>query len=107
MLVETDAYLAPVPYRGRSRPGYTRYVVETITPRTLGLAWEEVAHQTTQNAIKLFTYGRRNIMNPVIVVEGRDTRQRGNLSGYRNGETNGSAIDEEQSLTSRRCKHAK
>ena len=63
MLVETDApYLAPVPYRGkRNEPGYTRYVVETIA-KERGLAWEEVAHQTTQNTIKLFRMEERGLL---------------------------------------------
>ena len=63
MLVETDApYLAPMPYRGkRNEPGYTRYVVETIA-KERGLAWEEVAHQTTQNAIKLFRMEERGLL---------------------------------------------
>ena len=63
MLVETDApYLAPVPYRGkRNEPGYTRYVVETIA-KERGLSWEEVAAQTTQNAIKLFRMEERGLL---------------------------------------------
>ena len=63
MLVETDApYLAPVPYRGkRNEPGYTRYVVETIA-KERGIAWEEVAAQTTQNAIKLFRMEERGLL---------------------------------------------
>ena len=99
MLVETDApYLAPVPYRGkRNEPGYTRYVVETIAKERV-LAWEEVAAQTTQNAIKLFRNGRKRLaMNPVIVVEGRDDtrRLREIYPDIETIETNGSAIDEE------------
>ena len=51
----------PVPYRGkRNEPGYTRYVVETIA-KERGLDWEEVAHQTTQNAIKLFRMEERGL----------------------------------------------
>ncbi|MFC4770790.1 TatD family hydrolase [Enterococcus hermanniensis] len=55
LLVETDApYLAPMPYRGkRNEPGYTRYVVEKIA-ELRNLPWEEVAHQTTENAHRLF-----------------------------------------------------
>ena len=63
MLVETDApYLAPVPFRGkRNEPGYTLYVVETIA-KERGLTWEEVAAQTTQNAIKLFRMEERGLL---------------------------------------------
>ncbi|MFV0560120.1 MAG: TatD family hydrolase [Enterococcus sp.] len=55
MLVETDApYLAPVPFRGkRNEPGYTRYTVEKIA-ELRGIAFEEVAQQTWENAHRLF-----------------------------------------------------
>lgn len=55
LLVETDApYLAPMPYRGkRNEPGYTRYVVEKIADLR-GVALEEVAEQTRNNAHRLF-----------------------------------------------------
>lgn len=62
LLVETDApYLAPVPYRGkRNETGYTRYVVETIA-KERELQWEEVARQTTKNAMELFRFAERGL----------------------------------------------
>ncbi len=56
-LVETDApYLAPVPYRGqRNEPGYVKYVAQAIA-ELRGMAVEEVAKQTTENAEKLFWF---------------------------------------------------
>lgn len=55
LLVETDApYLAPMPNRGkRNEPAYVKYVAEEIA-RQRGLSFEEVAEQTTQNALRLF-----------------------------------------------------
>lgn len=55
LLVETDApYLAPMPYRGkRNEPGYTFYVAEKIA-QLRGLATEEVAKITWENAHRLF-----------------------------------------------------
>ncbi|UTR12432.1 TatD family hydrolase [Evansella sp. LMS18] len=55
MLIETDApYLAPHPYRGkRNEPAYVKLVAEEIA-RLKELSYEEVAHQTTKNAEKLF-----------------------------------------------------
>lgn len=55
LLIETDApYLAPMPNRGkRNEPGYVKYVAEEIAMQRQ-LSFEEVAHQTTQNAMKLF-----------------------------------------------------
>ncbi|WP_078593266.1 TatD family hydrolase [Evansella clarkii] len=55
MLIETDApYLAPHPYRGkRNEPAYVKLVAEEIA-RLKELDYEEVAHQTTKNAEKLF-----------------------------------------------------
>ncbi|MFQ6116666.1 MAG: TatD family hydrolase [Candidatus Bipolaricaulia bacterium] len=56
-LVETDApYLTPVPYRGRrNEPRYVRYVAQAIA-ELRGLAEEEVAERTTENAEKLFRF---------------------------------------------------
>ncbi|MDZ7834087.1 MAG: TatD family hydrolase [Alkalibacterium sp.] len=55
LLVETDApYLAPMPHRGkRNEPAYVRYVAEEVAKQR-GLPFEEVAQQTTQNAMRLF-----------------------------------------------------
>lgn len=55
LLVETDApYLAPMPYRGkRNEPGYTFYVAEKIA-QLRGMATEEVAKITWENAHRLF-----------------------------------------------------
>ncbi|MER2063638.1 MAG: TatD family hydrolase [Alkalibacterium sp.] len=55
LLVETDApYLAPMPNRGkRNEPAYVKYVAEEIAKQR-GLSFEEVAQQTTQNAMRLF-----------------------------------------------------
>ena len=56
LLTETDSpYLAPVPYRGKTnQPAYTRNVVEFVA-QLKGLEWQEVAAQTTQNFLGLFT----------------------------------------------------
>jgi TatD DNase family protein len=55
ILVETDApYLAPGPYRGkRNEPAY---VVETakVLAEARGVAFEEIARQTTDNFFRLF-----------------------------------------------------
>jgi len=55
LLVETDApYLAPVPYRGKPNlPQYVREVAECIAGLR-GMAWEELALQTTANFKRLF-----------------------------------------------------
>jgi len=55
ILVETDApYLAPVPKRGReNKTAYTRYVVDFIA-ELRGMASEEVAQATYDNARKVF-----------------------------------------------------
>lgn len=55
LLVETDApYLAPMPNRGkRNEPAYVKHVAEEIAKQR-GLSFEEVAKQTTQNAMRLF-----------------------------------------------------
>lgn len=55
LLVETDApYLSPMPFRGkRNEPGYVKYVAEEVAKQR-GLSFEEVANQTTQNALRLF-----------------------------------------------------
>lgn len=55
VLIETDApYLAPMPNRGkRNEPAYVRYVAEEIAKQR-ELPYEEVARQTTQNALQLF-----------------------------------------------------
>ena len=56
LLTETDApYLAPVPYRGKTnQPAYTKNVVEFVA-QLKGLEWQEVAAQTTQNFMRLFS----------------------------------------------------
>lgn len=55
LLVETDSpYLTPVPHRGkRNEPAYVKFVAEEIA-KAKGISLEEVAHQTTANAKKLF-----------------------------------------------------
>lgn len=55
ILVETDApFLAPQRYRGkRNEPAYVSLVAEMVAS-IHGLKFEEVAQQTTENAIQLF-----------------------------------------------------
>lgn len=55
LLIETDApYLAPHPYRGkRNEPSYVPLVAEEIA-RLKDIPVEQVAKQTTENAIHLF-----------------------------------------------------
>lgn len=55
LLVETDApYLAPAPYRGkRNEPAYIEEVAKHIGV-VRGVSLEQVAKQTTENAIKAF-----------------------------------------------------
>jgi len=55
LLVETDApYLAPVPYRGkRNEPAYVLYTIAKIA-ELRGVTCDEVARQTSANAINLF-----------------------------------------------------
>ncbi|RMG91455.1 MAG: TatD family deoxyribonuclease [Zetaproteobacteria bacterium] len=55
LLVETDApYLAPMPYRGkRNEPAYVREVAECIA-RVRSMSLEDLAYQTTQNALNAF-----------------------------------------------------
>jgi TatD DNase family protein len=55
LVLETDApYLAPVPFRGkRNESSYLRYVAAKLA-EVKGLAVEEVAAATTQNAQKIF-----------------------------------------------------
>ena len=55
LLLETDApYLSPVPFRGkRNEPAYLTYIVAEIARRRETTP-EQIIHQTTQNAEKLF-----------------------------------------------------
>lgn len=55
LLVETDApYLSPMPYRGkRNEPAYVKFVAEEVAKQR-EITFEEVARQTTQNALRLF-----------------------------------------------------
>ncbi|ERN39852.1 hydrolase, TatD family [Rubidibacter lacunae KORDI 51-2] len=55
LLVETDCpFLAPVPKRGkRNEPSYVRYVAEQVADLR-GVGIDEVAAQTTANALALF-----------------------------------------------------
>ncbi len=59
LLIETDCpYLAPHPYRGkRNEPAYVKLVAEQIA-ELKGLAFEEVAQATTENAKRLFGISR-------------------------------------------------
>ena len=56
LVLETDApYLSPVPYRGkRNESAYLANVVEKLAD-VFNVEKEEIAHVTTQNAIKIFT----------------------------------------------------
>lgn len=56
IMIETDCpYLAPVPHRGeRNEPAYVKFVAEKIA-EIKGMDFQEVAEQTTKNAIKLFS----------------------------------------------------
>lgn len=56
LLIETDApYLAPHPYRGkRNEPAYVALIAEEIA-RLKGVSTEQVAKQTTKNALKIFS----------------------------------------------------
>lgn len=56
ILVETDApYLAPVPNRGkRNEPAWVRHTAEVIA-QVRGVSLEELAAQTTANAVRLFS----------------------------------------------------
>ncbi|MGV1099121.1 TatD family hydrolase [Thiovibrio sp. JS02] len=56
LLLETDGpYLAPVPYRGkRNEPQYLLYTAQYVA-ELKGVSLEEVARQTTGNALKLFS----------------------------------------------------
>ncbi len=55
LLVETDCpYMTPVPHRGeRNEPSFVRYVAKKIA-EVKGISFDEVAKQTTKNAIDLF-----------------------------------------------------
>jgi TatD DNase family protein len=55
ILIETDApFLAPQHHRGkRNEPAYVAYVAERIA-EIRGLTTAEIAHQTTENAKRLF-----------------------------------------------------
>ena len=55
IMVETDIpYMTPEPYRGkRNEPSYVRYVAERVAALK-ELSFDEVAQQTTENAIELF-----------------------------------------------------
>ena len=55
LLVETDdPYLTPAPYRGKqNEPGHVYFVAQKIA-ELKGLSYEEVAKQTTENALKVF-----------------------------------------------------
>jgi len=55
-LIETDSpYLAPVPYRGKTNtPALVPYVAAQLA-ELKGVAVEEVARATTENALRLFS----------------------------------------------------
>lgn len=56
ILVETDCpYMAPVPKRGkRNEPSFVRHVAEKLA-ELRGMTLQQVAEQTTQNAIRLYS----------------------------------------------------
>ncbi|HOV85467.1 MAG TPA: TatD family hydrolase, partial [Syntrophobacteraceae bacterium] len=56
LLVETDApYLTPVPYRGKvNEPAYVRYTAQKIA-ELRNSTLEEIAHETTANARRVFS----------------------------------------------------
>ncbi len=55
LLLETDSpYLAPVPKRGkRNEPAYVKYIAEKVA-EIRGTCFEDIALQTTKNAVELF-----------------------------------------------------
>ena len=55
LLLETDSpYLAPVPKRGkRNEPAYVKFIAEKVA-QIRNISVEEVAYQTTKNAVELF-----------------------------------------------------
>jgi len=54
LLVETDApYLTPRPKHGHNEPAYVRFVAERLA-EVLGVPFERVAEETTENARRLF-----------------------------------------------------
>ena len=57
IVLETDSpYLAPVPFRGkRNESSYIVHVVEKLS-EIYGLSKEEIAHNTTKNAEKVFAH---------------------------------------------------
>jgi len=57
LLVETDSpYLAPTPHRGKTNePGYTRHVLDRLA-EVRNTSPEEMAEQTRQNTLRLFTH---------------------------------------------------
>ena len=63
LLVETDSpYLAPVPYRGKENtPAYTRHTAEVLAD-VKGVAYAEIARQTTDNFFALFTKADRKLL---------------------------------------------
>lgn len=67
LLIETDSpYLTPTPHRGkRNEPAYVRFVAAEIA-RIRGIAVEEVAEITSQNAKRVFRIGETNIKNNQI-----------------------------------------
>lgn len=55
LMVETDApFMAPVPHRGKpNEPAYVSYVAAAVATHR-GLTLEEVARQTSENAVRFF-----------------------------------------------------
>lgn len=73
ILIETDCpFLAPVPKRGkRNEPAYVRKVAEQVA-QLRGVTLETLAHQTTENACKLFNLNLAATQKPPIAYQGKE-----------------------------------
>ena len=59
IVLETDSpYMAPVPMRGqRNEPAYVRHVITRLA-EAYGVSEDNVARQTTENALRIFPINR-------------------------------------------------